>query len=44
MQEYSLEWLFRLFCEPRRLWKRYIFGNFLFVYNLLTKEFPAKNA
>lgn len=28
----GLEWLWRLFIEPRRLWKRYITGNFLFVW------------
>jgi N-acetylglucosaminyldiphosphoundecaprenol N-acetyl-beta-D-mannosaminyltransferase len=32
MQVLCLEWLFRLICEPRRLWKRYLVGNFLFIY------------
>lgn len=27
-----LEWLFRLSQEPKRLWKRYIFGNLKFIY------------
>lgn len=27
----SLEWLFRLATEPRRLWKRYLFGNARFL-------------
>ena len=27
MQRCGLEWLFRLLCEPRRMWRRYIFGN-----------------
>lgn len=31
MQRCGLEWLFRLFCEPRRLWKRYLKNNPLFV-------------
>lgn len=44
MQRYGLEWLFRLLVEPRRLWKRYLIGNFLFLYNLLTKEWMAKVA
>ncbi|MEI6437741.1 MAG: WecB/TagA/CpsF family glycosyltransferase [Candidatus Omnitrophota bacterium] len=35
MQAMALEWLFRLCCEPRRLWKRYLVGNTLFVYWLL---------
>jgi N-acetylglucosaminyldiphosphoundecaprenol N-acetyl-beta-D-mannosaminyltransferase len=31
MQRSGLEWLFRLACEPRRLWKRYLKNNPLFV-------------
>ena len=32
MQESGLEWAHRLGSEPRRLWKRYLFGNSRFVY------------
>jgi exopolysaccharide biosynthesis WecB/TagA/CpsF family protein len=35
MQRRGLEWLFRLMCEPRRLWKRYLYLNPLFVLLLL---------
>ena len=31
MQRSGLEWLFRLGCEPRRLWRRYLKNNPLFV-------------
>jgi len=31
MQRSGLEWLFRLGCEPRRLWKRYLKNNPLFI-------------
>lgn len=31
LQRLGLEWLFRLVHEPRRLWKRYVFGNPRFV-------------
>jgi N-acetylglucosaminyldiphosphoundecaprenol N-acetyl-beta-D-mannosaminyltransferase len=31
VQRLGLEWLFRLISEPRRLWKRYLFGNAVFV-------------
>ena len=31
MQERGLEWLFRLMKEPRRLWKRYLYTNSLFM-------------
>lgn len=36
-QEHSLEWLYRLMKEPKRMWRRYIIGNTLFLWNL-TKE------
>lgn len=32
MRDLGLEWLFRLAMEPRRLWKRYVFGNARFVF------------
>lgn len=31
MQRNGLEWVFRLASEPRRLWRRYLFGNARFV-------------
>ncbi|VEH42548.1 Putative N-acetylmannosaminyltransferase [Kocuria rosea] len=31
----GLEWLFRLLMEPRRLWKRYLFGNPIFLKEVL---------
>jgi N-acetylglucosaminyldiphosphoundecaprenol N-acetyl-beta-D-mannosaminyltransferase len=32
-----LEWFFRLISEPRRLWKRYLFGNIKFIaFTLVT--------
>jgi N-acetylglucosaminyldiphosphoundecaprenol N-acetyl-beta-D-mannosaminyltransferase len=31
MQKYSLEWLYRLYQEPERLWKRYFYTNSLFL-------------
>lgn len=35
MRRSGLEWFFRLCCEPRRLWKRYLIGNSRFVWYLL---------
>ncbi|MDA0266743.1 MAG: WecB/TagA/CpsF family glycosyltransferase, partial [Cyanobacteria bacterium] len=32
MQKRGLEWLFRLLQEPRRLWRRYIFFNPLYIF------------
>ena len=37
MKRLSLEWLFRLSQEPRRLWKRYLVTNTMFLYYLLKK-------
>lgn len=34
LQESGFEWLYRLCCEPRRLWKRYLLGNFVFLSHL----------
>ena len=32
MEKASLEWLFRLCKEPKRLWRRYILGGFKYLY------------
>lgn len=37
-QRHSLEWLYRLIKEPKRMWRRYIIGNTLFIWNIFTKE------
>jgi N-acetylglucosaminyldiphosphoundecaprenol N-acetyl-beta-D-mannosaminyltransferase len=34
IQNLGLEWLFRLIAEPRRLWKRYVLGNTIFLLHL----------
>ena len=33
-QKTGMEWLYRLYREPRRLWKRYLLGNFIFLSHL----------
>jgi len=35
MQKMGLEWFWRLVMEPRRLWKRYLVGNTVFVLVVL---------
>ena len=35
MQDAGLEWSFRLWTEPRRLWRRYLYHNPRFVFQLL---------
>lgn len=37
MQKYGLEWLYRVCQEPRRMWKRYLITNSIFIY-LVVKE------
>ena len=37
MQKYGIEWLYRLCREPRRLWKRYLMYNSLFIYYYLRR-------
>lgn len=37
VQKAGLEWLFRLVQEPRRLWKRYFFGNTKFLAYLMAE-------
>ena len=34
-QEHGLEWLYRLLKEPKRMWRRYIIGNTLFLKNVI---------
>lgn len=35
MQEHSFEWLYRLIKEPKRMWRRYLIGNVLFIRNMI---------
>jgi N-acetylglucosaminyldiphosphoundecaprenol N-acetyl-beta-D-mannosaminyltransferase len=48
MQRSGLEWCFRLGCEPRRLWKRYLKNNPLFVARIFCqftglRKFPLRD-
>lgn len=38
LQDRGLEWLYRLLTEPRRLWKRYLITNTMFLYLLYQKK------
>lgn len=38
MTDHGLEWLGRLIIEPRRLWRRYLVGNPLFLYRVLMQR------
>ena len=42
MQAAALEWLYRLLLEPRRLWKRYLINNPLFIGLLLLQALGVR--
>ena len=38
-QQHSLEWLYRLIKEPKRMWRRYLVGNLLFLWNICKEKY-----
>jgi N-acetylglucosaminyldiphosphoundecaprenol N-acetyl-beta-D-mannosaminyltransferase len=45
MQRVGLEWFYRFLQEPRRMWRRYVFGNARFAWLLLQERFgPPRKA
>ena len=42
MREIGIEWIYRLKQEPKRMWKRYIIGNPLFLYRVYSYKFSRK--
>lgn len=38
-QKHGLEWLYRLLSEPRRMWRRYLIGNVLFLWNIINEKY-----
>lgn len=45
IRDHGFEWLFRLVTEPKRLWRRYLIDNSLFIYfvmvELITKAYKS---
>lgn len=39
MQKYGLEWFYRFLQEPKRMWKRYLIGNFKFMWLVIKEKF-----
>lgn len=37
-QKHGLEWFYRLLMEPKRMWRRYLIGNALFLLNILREK------
>jgi len=42
MQKHGMEWLYRIYQEPRRMWKRYAVTNSLFALMLIREFFAPK--
>ena len=42
MQKSGFEWLYRIIQEPRRMWKRYLVTNSVFIYLVLKEKFARK--
>ena len=38
MQNSGLEWFYRFIQEPKRMWKRYLYGNSMFIYLVLKEK------
>lgn len=38
MQKWGLEWFYRTLQEPRRMWKRYLYGNSTFIFLVLKEK------
>ena len=39
MQNIGLEWFYRFIQEPKRMWKRYLFGNSKFIWLMMKEKF-----
>ncbi len=43
MQNYGLEWFYRVLQEPRRMWKRYLITNTKFLFLLIKEKYFSKH-
>jgi N-acetylglucosaminyldiphosphoundecaprenol N-acetyl-beta-D-mannosaminyltransferase len=39
VREAGLEWVYRLYQEPGRMWRRYLIGNIVFLFRVLAERF-----
>ena len=42
MQNFGMEWLYRVIQEPKRMWKRYLVGNTKFIWLIIKEYFKSK--
>jgi len=43
MRELGMEWFYRFWQEPGRMWRRYFVGNFSFLYRVLRERFRMRS-
>jgi N-acetylglucosaminyldiphosphoundecaprenol N-acetyl-beta-D-mannosaminyltransferase len=44
IRELGMEWFYRFAQEPRRMWRRYFVGNFVFLVRALSQRFAASKS
>ena len=44
IRELGMEWLYRFYCEPRRMFRRYFVGNFDFLYRVIGERIRMRSA
>jgi N-acetylglucosaminyldiphosphoundecaprenol N-acetyl-beta-D-mannosaminyltransferase len=44
IQKIGMEWFFRFMQEPKRMWKRYLIGNYLFIKLVFQEKFKKEHA
>ena len=44
MRELGIEWLYRFWQEPGRMWQRYFIGNFVFIVRVLRDRLRSRSA
>lgn len=42
LRKAGLEWMYRLYQEPGRMWQRYMIGNFSFAYRVMLERFELR--
>lgn len=43
MQNIGMEWFYRFTQEPKRMWKRYLIGNFIFIFMVIKAKLIGQN-
>jgi len=43
LREIGGEWVYRLMQEPGRMWRRYLVGNWIFLYRIFVEKFTGAN-